>query len=254
MQATHNPPQSALVPIAPMQINADSGEIVGSGELEELTVHLDKHDPVLFLDRSGLNKTVISGLVLRRQAFHLDEPELLDKLDNPTFPLNTPLQALLAASAQSLKSDASQANAEKVILEMLEKVSLLLEQNVVVLAYNTELSSTRQLVFRVYHRLAKILGRNTVEAVRADTKAMLAAASGRLSYTIPRGRKPKTYSPSNDSELDGPELHIEDVIEPILDQDMKTFAYSISTYSEPLKKFYNVLAQWKSDNKLKRVG
>ncbi|MFP8778090.1 hypothetical protein [Hydrogenophaga sp. RWCD_12] len=204
------------------------------------------------------------------------EPTLLPKNDL----LSLELQALLDASVSALKDDTSGQNTQKVLLsvltqtlrlaamraeatdaetqaamlEVMERSAQFVEASVAIPQFNTqEASGVRTLVFNVYHRLAKVLGRNTPEAVKADTKAMLAAASDRISYKTPPGRKPKTYKPADVGELEGPELHIRDVIAPVLDEDMKPLAYSIGIYSEPMKKFYNVLAQWKSENRLKRA-
>lgn len=236
MQAIRNLPIPSVGPIAPMRIDPKSGSICGSGKSEGSALHLDEHHVAPVLDRSGLDQEMIAILVRRGQAFHLDEPELLDKLDNPTFPLNTPLQALLAASAQSLKSDASQANAEKVILETLEQCSLLLEQNVVVLSYNTELSNTRRLVFRIFHRLGKILGRNTVEAVRADTRAMLIALGDRIAYRPGQGKR-ADMTPSE---------HVDKVISPLLDVDMRPYALIQSMYSFPaMESFHSLIKTWR---------
>jgi hypothetical protein len=202
------------------------------------------------------------------------EPKLLPK----NFLLMHELQALLDSSANALKSDPSEQNSQKVLLNVLtqtlqlapmraeatgaetqavmldvmERSAQFVEANISVPQFNSkEATGVRTLVFNVYHRLAKVLGRNTHEAVKADLRALLAAASERIKYTNRPGRKPKAIIAQLDSnEPNGPDQHIERVIQPVLDEDMKRYACEMSTYYIPevpsLRSFYTVLGKWRA--------
>lgn len=140
----------------------------------------------------------------------------------------------------ALKADMSDSNAQMAMLQMMEQSSQLVVKNMVIPQFNSRAPGIRVLVFNVYSRLAKLLGRNTEEAVRADFKAMLNSASEHITYNPGLGRSSKT----------SPVDHISNVIEPLLDDDFKLFAYDMNSYRVPsIMKFYNLLGTWRSRNK-----
>ena len=188
----------------------------------------------------------------------VDEPKLLPK----NYLLSLQLQALLDASVDALKDDASGQNTQKVLLsvltqtlrlaamraettdaetqaamlEVMERSAQFVEANVAVPQFNSkEATGVRILVFNVYARLAKVLGRNTPESVKADAKAMIVLAAERIDYSPGSGRASKV----------SPQEHIANVVVPLMDEDCKDFAFDIGIYHTPekpsLMKFYRTL-------------
>ena len=170
-----------------------------------------------------------------------------DKQDQPVALGRTPsdglligLRATLVASVEALKVDPSNANARKVLFNVLEQCSCFVEQNIVVPGCNSRTDDTRNLVFQVFHRLGKILGRNSIEAVKADAKVMLASLGDRIAYNPGLGRSSTT----------NPNDHIATVVEPLLDADTRALAFDMNTYRVPsMMRFYNLLAAWRSRDK-----
>ncbi len=194
------------------------------------------------------------------------EPKLLPK----NYLLRLEFQALLDSSMNALKDDPSGQNTQKVLLNVLsqalqlasiraeatdaetqaamldvmERSAHFVEANVAVPQFNTkETTGVRTLVFNVYNRLAKVLGRNTPEAVRADTKVMISMMAERIDHTPGFGRASKV----------SPQEHITNVVMPFLDNDGKEFAHDMSVYHSPekpsLMKFYRLLATRHSRSK-----
>ena len=100
----------------------------------------------------------------------LDKGEDFPKLEIPKLvSLLEKLRDTLTSSAQSLQSDNSPDNVDRVALSVLEKVSALVVQNISIPQTPATSSPARQAVFNTFERLGKLLGRNTAEAIRADT-------------------------------------------------------------------------------------
>lgn len=188
--------------------------------------------------------------------FHIVKPSNL-------LSLRTELQALLDSSVNALNSDPSGQNTQRVLLDMLSRIltvatlraeatdaetqavmldvmersAQFVEANVAVPQFNgKEATGVRTLVFNVYHRLAKVLGRNTPEAVKADTKSMLIALGDRIVHRPGQGKR-ADMTPSE---------HIEKVIAPVLDEDMRSFAFIQSMYSFPkMENFHGLIKTWR---------
>ncbi len=172
----------------------------------------------------------------------IDKPVVLDKKVE-LFKLRSlveQLQELLATSVQSLQSNSSETNTERVLLDVLERASALLEQNVAVPAIPTSTTRVRNAVFNVFERTGRLLGRNTSEAIAADTASMLGRlkARGELdSYVGGRGSNPQEWVANH--------------IVPKLDPDMKKSAYNVSIYRSLMHRFYLTVNEWRSRG---RVG
>lgn len=153
------------------------------------------------------------------------------------------------------KADHTDQEIQAAVIDVMEQSAQFVETHISIPQFNTPDSGVRALVFGVYHRLAKVLGRNTAEAVKVDIRTMLVAAGERIKYTNSPGRKPKTSAkPQDKTEPQGPELHIEQVIQPLLDDDMKPYIYEMGNYYiEPLRNFYSVLSKWRSEKRLVKV-
>lgn len=150
--------------------------------------------------------------------------------------LTEQLQAELESSMWLLKADPSPANAERVSLLVLERISALVWQTVDVPVTPTS-SGVRQMVFTIYDRLATLLGRNSPEAVKADTSVRLQSLGEKISFRPGVGNKQKT----------NPCDHIQNVIVPQLDADMVSHAYYQNMYHFPtMKNFHTLIGMWRS--------
>lgn len=223
-----------------------------------------EHSEKLVQATMACNETVLDELD-KREEFH--NMKLPDSVVEPAvfrknYLLSLEFQALLDASVSALKDDASGQKTQKVllsvltqtlrlaamraettdaetqaaILEVMERSAQFVETNVAVPQFNTPgVDGVRALVFNVYTRLAKVLGRNTPEAVKADAKAMIVLAAERIDYSPGSGRASKV----------SPQEHIANVVVPLMDEDGKDFAFDIGIYHTPekpsLMKFYRTL-------------
>lgn len=221
---------------------------------------LDELDNATKFHNMELSEPVVEPLPA---AGTVTEPPVAEpKLFSKNYLLSLELQALLDASVNALKDDASGQNTQKVLLNVLtqtlqlaamraeatdaetqavmldvmERSAQFVEANVAVPQFNSkEATGVRTLVFNVYHRLAKVLGRNTPEAVKADTKAMIAMAAERIDYSPGSGHASRVT----------PQEHIVNVVKPLLDADGKSLAFDASIYhvadKASLMKFYRTL-------------
>lgn len=216
------------------------------------------------------NENVLNGLDKREESHSMKllgalvEPKVLPK----NYLLSLELQALLDASVNALKDDTSGQNTQKVLLsvltqtlrlaamraettdtetqaamlEVMERSAQFVEANVTVSQFNTqEATGVRTLVFNVYHRLAKVLGRNTPEAVKADTKSMLIALGDRIVHRPGQGRR----------DGGAPSQHITTVIAPEVDPDMRPLLFLQSTYNSvpSMKNFHTLIGMWRKRGK-----
>jgi hypothetical protein len=217
------------------------------------------------LDGEGLFELQVD----KASKFHNMEL-LVDVLSRKFPPLYFELQELLDSSAGALKSDPSEKNTQRVMLgvltqtlrlaamraeatdaetqsamfEVLERSAQFVEANVAVPQFNSkEATGVRTLVFNVYDRLAKVLGRNTPEAVKADTKAKIVLVAEHIEHAPGYGRASKVT----------PQEHVVNVVMPLLDEDEKQFAHDMSVYHSQekpsLMKFYRLLATRSSRSK-----
>jgi hypothetical protein len=202
--------------------------------------------------KSEVDKRGIYKIKLTIQFREISSSQLkLSYMTMPTQPqptLEEGLRELHLQLWQQLQSGFSWSDAEQVLLDVWASYARLVEQYVSVPQYNTPWETVRAHVVDVYVRLAKVLGRNSPEAIKADMKDMLIKLGKVVEYPNSPGKKPENYAKNS-----GPEQHIEYVIKPPLDKDMQQFVYEGRIYSTVMKKFYNVLAKWKSDWGLEKV-
>ena len=96
-------------------------------------------------------------------------------------------------------------------------------------------TSAYEVLTRIFSETGRVLGRNSPEAIRADTIAriQLLTSSGSIpEYVGGRGSSPEDWVEAN--------------IVPKLDPDMKKFAFDMDVYSRPIKKLYNTIKVWRS--------
>lgn len=140
--------------------------------------------------RSRLSAHVEIELKKRTESFGLlDNGRNPDKLVKTNLPsLLQELTETLATSTKLLQDDASQANARRVSLELLEKVSRLVQRTDFLDSHGGA-NEIRSKIFLVFDRLGKALARNTPDAVIADAaqRVRQIAESG-LEYSAARGR------------------------------------------------------------------
>jgi hypothetical protein len=105
---------------------------------------------------------------------------------------------------------------EEVLLWVLKKCTELLERHVSVPEHNSSWETVRTRVFDAYTRLARVLGRNSPEAIKADTKQMLIKLTAKVEYKNPPWRKPKGVLVW-DPNMSVPVQHIENVVTPYLE-------------------------------------
>jgi ribosome recycling factor len=138
----------------------------------------------------------------------------------------------------ALNADASPVNAQKILLATLLQATELLEQSVVVSQFPEPANESRKVLVRVYAQLAKILKRNSVDAISKDTSIALEKlfkAQAINPYVAGRGANPQAWV-------------TEEVI-PKLDDDMKKAAFNINVYLHSFKRFYMMISDWRSRDK-----
>ena len=137
---------------------------------------------------------------------------------------------------QQLQSRLSWSDAERVLLEVWSSYARLLEQHVSIPQYNSPWEIIRPDVVDIWIQLAKLLGRNSPEAVRADTKVLIWKIASLIDYSPGSGRGSKVT----------PEEHLENVVKPYLDADQRQLVddyigvFHISEIHS-LMKFYRTL-------------
>lgn len=109
------------------------------------------------------------------------------------------------------------------------------------LSGDSSVEANRELLYSIYTRAAEAIGRNSVEAVRADAIKRLESLVSIGVVTAPEGRK------------NNPEEFIESKIKPLLDPDMKAFAFDMNIYRSSMRNFYQVLGSWRSRGQAKRI-
>lgn len=142
----------------------------------------------------------------------------------------------LAIQMAKLWVEPTPETASRVTIELLDRVSVLAHQHVVpVLEASPQAAEARRPLFQVFERLAGILHRNAPDAVRADTIARISALkdAGLLpAFEGGRGSSPQEW--------------VEQEVIPRLDPDMHQHAYAVGVYREPFRRFYNLVAEWRS--------
>lgn len=142
---------------------------------------------------------------------------------------------------------------QKVIIDQLDSLAVI-DNNVVLqdkikeIRELTELLSdsashdkSREILYCIYTRAAEAIGRNSVEAIKADAihRIEALASIGVLSGHVPRKENPEEY--------------IERKIVPLLDADMRSHAFDMNLYRTGMRSFYQVLGSWRSRGRAKRV-
>lgn len=151
------------------------------------------------------------------------------------------LQVFLASSAKSLQENPSHANVEAVLLSVLDQTSALVAAHVPIPSLPTPNNSARKIVFKVFQRAARLLGRNTIESIKVDAKKRIKLVSERIA----------AYDQHQHKNIEG---WIATEVTPHLDPDMEQVAGALEIYRhehdyemlmsarEKLTRAYNILA------------
>lgn len=109
------------------------------------------------------------------------------------------------------------------------------------LALDAPLEQSREILYCIYTRAAEVIGRNSVEAIKADAihRISALASAGVLSGHVPRKENPEEY--------------LENKIIPLLDADMRPHAFDMNLYRAGMRNFYQVLGSWRSRGRAKKV-
>lgn len=230
-----------------------------SGDNLFIEEKVDKHEEKSIVGESELEEVHVPKFFSQSQTFQAlleSSAEALKADPSEQYTRRVILDVLAQAmKLTTLQADPTDSKTQALMLDVMEQSSQFVAQNIAVPQFNTKDVGDRTLVFNVYSRLAKLLGRNTPDAIKADIRGMLNAAGDEIKYTNSPGRKPKASAQQQDkSNLQGPELHIDQIIQPLLDDDMKPYMYEMSNYYiDPLKNFYSVLSKWRSEGRLVKI-